>query len=87
MKDPYQIIKYPIATEKAVRIMEAENKIIIMVDRKANKPEIKKAVEEAFNVKVQKVNTLITPAGKKKAYIKLSPETPAIDVATQLGML
>lgn len=87
MKDAYDIVKYPLATEKAVRIMESENKLIFIVDRQSNKQEIKAAVEEMFKVKVLKVNTTILPNGKKKAYISLSPETPARDVATQLGLL
>lgn len=86
MKDAYDIIKNPLMTEKAVRLMESENKLIFIVDKKAKKPEIKKAMEEIFKVKVLKVNTLILK-GKKKAYIKLSPETPAIDIATQLGLM
>jgi len=81
------IIKHPLATEKAVRIMEAENKLIFVVDRKANKQEIKKEVEEMFKVKVLKVNTLITPEGKKRAYVKLDVSTPAIDVATSMGLM
>lgn len=85
--DPYKIIKYPLSTEKGIRLMESENKLVFIVDRKANKIEIKKAIEEAFKVKVVKVNTLITPKGKKKVYIKLSDETPAIDVVTQLGLM
>ena len=85
--DPYKIIKYPLTTEKAVRLMESENKLIFIVDRKSNKDSIKKAVEEAFKVKVSKINTMITPQGLKKAYVKLSIETPAIDVATQLGLM
>ena len=44
-------------------------------------------MEKMFKVKVQQVNTLIMPNGKKKAYIKLFPETPALDVATQLGLM
>lgn len=87
MKDPYEIVKNPLATEKAVRIMEAENKLIFIVDKKATKQEIKKAVEELFKVKVKKVNTLIDMKGRKKAYLKLSAETPAIDIATQMGMI
>ncbi len=86
MKDSYDIIKNPLMTEKAVRLMDSENKLIFVVDKKAKKPEIKKAIEEIFKVKVLKVNTLITK-GKKKAYVKLSPDTPAIDVATQLGLM
>jgi large subunit ribosomal protein L23 len=86
MKDSYDIVKYPLMTEKAVRLMESENKLIFVVDKKAKKPEIKKAAEEIFKIKVLKVNTLILK-GKKKAYLKLSPDTPAIDVATQLGLM
>jgi len=82
-----EIIKHPIQTEKAVRLMESDNKLTLIVDLKAKKQEIKKAVEELFQVKVVNVNTLITIEGKKKAYVKLSKETPAIDVATKLGLM
>ena len=85
--DPYKIIKYPVSTEKAVRLMEADNKLIFVVERKSNKPEIKKALEEMFKIKILKINTVITPKGKKRAIVKLSKETPAIDIATQLGMM
>lgn len=87
MKDPYTIVKHPLATEKAVRLMNTENKLIFIVDRDATKQEIKKAVEELFKVKVLHVNTLNDIKGRKKAYLKLSPETPAIDVATQMGIM
>ena len=87
MKDSYSIVKYPLTTEKNVKVMQEENKLVFIVDRKAKKPEIKKAVEEIFKVKVDKVNTAILPSGKKKAYLKLSRDTPAIDVATQLGLM
>lgn len=82
-----EVIKYPVSTEKSIRLMESENKLIFMVDRRSNKLEIKKAIEDLFKVKVIKVNTYIGPDGKKRAYIKLSDETPAIDVATQLGLM
>ncbi|MEK6835054.1 MAG: 50S ribosomal protein L23 [Nanoarchaeota archaeon] len=82
-----EVIKYPISTEKAVRLMELDNKLTFMVEIKATKLDIKKAIEKMFNVKVIKVNTLITPLGTKKAYVKLSKETPAIDVATKLGLM
>lgn len=87
MKDALDIIKYPLATEKAIRIMDIENKLMFIVEKKATKPEIKQAVEKAFKVKVKKVNTTVLPTGKKKAYVSLSEETPARDVATQLGLL
>ncbi|MFH1638284.1 MAG: 50S ribosomal protein L23 [Candidatus Woesearchaeota archaeon] len=87
MKHALDIIKYPIATEKAIRIMDIENKLMFIVQKKATKSEIKKAVEEIFKVVVKKVNTAVLPNGKKKAYVSLAPETPARDVATQLGLL
>jgi large subunit ribosomal protein L23 len=83
----HPIIKYPLATEKSIRLMESENKLIFIVGINANKLEIAKAIEEEFNVKVNKVRTLIDTKGRKKAYITFSPETPAIDVATKLGLM
>ncbi len=85
--DAYDIIRYPLSTEKAVREMEVSNSLIFVVDRSANKAQIKKAVEKAFEVKVVSVRTLIGPDNKKKAYVRLNEETPAIDVTTQLGLI
>ena len=81
------IIQYPLSTEKSLRLMESENKLIFVVDKSANKPEIKDAMEKEFNVKVLNVNTLIDRDGKKRAIITFSPDTPAIDVATNLGLM
>lgn len=81
------ILKYPRATEKAIRLIDTENKIIFVVERTATKAEIKAEMIRLFKVKVEKVNTLIGPDGKKKAYIKLSKETPAIDLAIKLGLM
>lgn len=67
--------------------MESENKLLFVVDKRANKGEIKEAVEKAFNVKVVKVHTYISHGGDKRAYVKFSDETPAIDVATKLGLM
>lgn len=84
--DAFQIVKNPISTEKAVRLMESENKLIFLVDRNASKPEIKQALEEIFKIKIEKVTTLINK-GVKKAYVKISKETKAIDIATQMGLI
>ena len=66
--------------------MESENKLVFVVDRKAKKNEIKEAIEKMFKVKVLKVN-VFNIKGMKKAYIKFSDETPAIDIATNLGLM
>lgn len=81
-----QILKYPLSTEKSVKLMESENKIVFIADRRATKQEIKNAFEDMFKVKVLKVNTSIQK-GLKKAYIKLPADSPAIDIATKLGIM
>jgi len=81
------IIKYPLSTEKSLRLMESENKLVFIVDEKANKQDIKQNIEETFNAKVLKVTTCHDTKGRKKAYVKFSPESPAIDLATKLGLM
>ena len=81
------MLLYPLVTEKTVGMIERENKIVFIVERKASKKQIKEAFEKLFEVKVEKVNTVITLKGEKKAYIKLKPEFKARDVATKLGLV
>lgn len=81
-----EVILYPYMTEKAVRLTE-KNKIVFIVPRSVGKPEIKRALEENYGVKVEKINTVISPLGKKKAYVLLSKESSAGELASKLGML
>ena len=81
-----KVIISPLSTEKSLRLMESDNKLIFVVERKAKKNEIKEAIEKTFKAKVLSVNTLIKD-GKKRAYVKFSAETPAIDIATNLGLM
>ena len=81
-----QVIKYPLATEKSIRLMESENKLIFVVDASSTRKDVKKAVEEVFKVKVDKVNTYVMK-GQKRAYVKFAKEFPAIDIATKLGVI
>jgi large subunit ribosomal protein L23 len=83
----HEIVRYPLSTEKSIRLLEAENKLTFVVHPKATRNDIKKAVSEMFNAPVMKVNTFITPGGQKRAYVKLSMEFPAIDIATDLGLM
>jgi large subunit ribosomal protein L23 len=85
--DPYRTIQYPVMTEVTSRILEAENKLVFIVNKKATKKDIKLAVEELYDVVVEKVNSTITPEGKKKAFVKLHPDYKAVDVAIKLGIL
>lgn len=61
--------------------------LIFEVDKAANKVAVQKYIEDFFKVKVVKVNTRIGPDAKKRAYVKFSNETPAIDIATKLGLI
>ena len=80
------IILYPLMTEKAVDQIESQNKLTFIVNLKANKYKVKRAVEELYEVKVDKVNLLITFKGLKKAFVKLKPEFKASDLAIKLGI-
>ena len=85
--EPHNIIKYPLSTEKSIRLMEAENKLIFVVNKNATKKEIKKAIEDMFKADVDNVNTFINSDGEKRAYVKFSVKSPAIDIATQMGLI
>ncbi|GAA5345865.1 LSU ribosomal protein L23P [Planifilum fimeticola] len=92
MKDPRDIIRRPVVTEKSTDLM-AEKKYVFEVDPKANKTEIKQAVEQIFGVKVEKVNTMnvrgkVKRFGRysgrrrnwKKAIVKLTEDSKTIEV-------
>jgi len=85
--NPFKVIKHPSGTEKAIRLMDSENKLVFIVERRATKADIKKALEEGYEAKVEKVTTMITNQGKKKAYVKFADDYPAIDLATKLGLM
>ncbi len=76
----------PLVTEKAVMMIELKNLLTFKLEKQAKKDEIKKKVEELFDVKVEKVRTLIRN-NQKYAYVKLNKKFPAIDVATKLGLI
>lgn len=75
-----------ISTEKAVMKIEAENILTFETYKEKTKEEIKKEIEGAFDIKVDKIRTLIK-RNKKIAYVKLNKNNVAIDVATKLGII
>ena len=85
--DITEVINYPLMTESASMMVEKDNKLIFIVNFKAGKTDVKRAVETLYEVKVKKVNLLVTPQGVKKAFVKLTPEFRASDVAIKLGIL
>lgn len=84
--DPYDILIRPDVTEKSMKLVELENKVVFIVSLQSNKKNIKQAIEELYDVKVEGVNTLVSPKGFKKAYVKLKPEYRADEVATRMGI-
>ena len=85
--NPHDVIRYPVMTEVASRVLETENKLVFVVDRRATKADVKRAVEELYEVVVSKVNVVLTSKGEKKAFVTLHPDYKAVDVAIKLGIL
>ncbi|CAE8642222.1 unnamed protein product [Polarella glacialis] len=85
--DKYRIIQCPVTTESAMKKIEEINTLVFLVDIKATKPKIKEAVRQLYDVKCAKVNTLIRPDGRKKAYVHLTQDYDALDVANRIGII
>lgn len=85
--DKYAVIKYPLTTESSMKLIEDSNTLVFITDLKANKRQIKAAVKDLYNIECEKVNTLITPRGLKKAYVKLTKDFDALDVANRVGVI
>ncbi len=81
------IIIRPVSTEKSFRLIEKENKLIFIVDPKADKNTVREAVEKSFNVKVEKINIIRSITGEKKAVVKLAKEYSAMDLASKLKIV
>ncbi|MBI2085338.1 MAG: 50S ribosomal protein L23 [Candidatus Aenigmarchaeota archaeon] len=86
-KNEWDVLSHSLMTEKSIGLIEKENKLVFIVNLKATKPEIKGAVEKAFDVSVDSVTTSITRKGQKKAFVKISQGHSASEIATRLGML
>jgi len=86
VKNPHDTIIHPLITEKAVATMERDNILTFIVTLDSTKQDVLNAVEELYEVEVDKVTTTILSSGKKKAYVKLKEEYPADEVATKIGV-
>lgn len=85
--DKYRVIKYPLTTESAMKKIEDNNTLVFIVDLKANKRQIRAAVKSMYEIQCAKVNTLIRPDGQKKAYVRLTLDYDALDVANRIGII
>jgi len=85
--DEHRVIVSPLNTESAMKKIEENNTLVFITDLKANKRQIKDAVKKLYDVQAAKVNTLIRPDGTKKAYVRLTPDHDALDVANKIGFI
>jgi len=85
--DQYRILRFPLNTESAMKKIEDNNTLVFICDVKANKRQIKDAVKKLYDVDAKKINTLIRPDGTKKAYVRLSADVDALDVANKVNFL
>mmetsp|Transcript_93169 Transcript_93169/g.249539 ORF Transcript_93169/g.249539 Transcript_93169/m.249539 type:complete len:171 (+) Transcript_93169:54-566(+) len=85
--DKYNILKCPVTTESAMKKIEEINTLVFLCNLNANKKQIRYAVETLYEVKCFKVNTLIRPDGQKKAYVRLTQDYDALDVANRIGII
>jgi large subunit ribosomal protein L23 len=80
------VIEHPLVTEKAMNQMDFDNKLQFVVDLDAHKPEIREEVESRYDVSVTKLNTQVTPKGRKKATVTLSEDDDAQEIASRIGV-
>ena len=84
-EDPFKIIFHPYVTEKTMNLMERLNRLEFVVARGATKGQIKLAFEKLYNVKIEKINTMILKDGKH-AIVKLKPEYSAEEIGMRIGI-
>ncbi|SPP76960.1 60S ribosomal protein L23a [Drosophila guanche] len=85
--DAYNIIKYPLTTEAAMKKIEDNNTLVFLTHLRANKNHVRAAVRKLYDIKVAKVNVLIRPDGQKKAYVRLARDYDALDIANKIGII
>jgi large subunit ribosomal protein L23 len=81
------IIKSPYVTEKVTGMIDSNNSLEFLVDMNATRTEIKRALEDLYDIEIASVRTMITSDGSKKAVVKMSKNGAANELATRLGLL
>ena len=87
MAELHDVLIRPILTEKTTQLESAGNVYAFEVGEGANKHQIKKAVEDRYSFKIQKINTLIRPDGLKKAFVRLTSDFQALEQANKMGIV
>ena len=87
VSDAFDVIRFVLMTEKSIRLVESQNKLVFTVNRSSRRGEIKKDVQNAFGSPVSGVTTVIDQSGRKKAFVKFSNAGAAGDIAIKLGVI
>lgn len=85
--EDFGLLKFPLMTEKAINLIEKENKLSFIATEKATKSDIKKLVEKVYKVKVDKINVINDMRGRKKVTVKLDKKYKAEELAAKLGVI
>ena len=85
--DAHRVVVSPLTTETAMKKIESENTLVFLCDVKATKPQIAAAVKSLYDIKAARINTLIRPDNVKKAFVRLSKEQDALDIASKIGLI
>jgi large subunit ribosomal protein L23Ae len=85
--DQYRVLKYPLTTETAMKKIEDDNTLVFVVDQSANKNHIRESFKKMYEIRADRINTLIRPDGEKKAFIRLPTDVEAMDVAAKIGIM
>ncbi|PHT56855.1 60S ribosomal protein L23A [Capsicum baccatum] len=80
----YQVIQYPLKTESTMGNILRQNTLVFVVHKDSDKKSIRDAVKKLFKIEMKKINTSIMPDGTKKAYVVLTPNHSALDLAKKI---
>ena len=83
----YTVIEYPLVGESASKLMEDQNTLVFIVGLKTTKHDIKRVFTQRYDAEIRKVNTLIRPDGKKKAFITLKGDQAAVELGSKIGII
>jgi large subunit ribosomal protein L23 len=81
------VLKHPFVTEKAMMMLENQNKIQFLVRNSATKAQIKREIEASFEQQVTSVNTIMTMKGEKKAIVSFANDKAAEEILSRLGIM
>ena len=86
-KSFFNVLKYPLTTESIVKKIQRANTIVFITNSKSNKKVISKSIKNLYKASPIKINTLIQANGEKKAFIKLTSDCDALDIANKIGFI